>query len=68
MLVIFFTTGIWILSILVALPSALYSYVRVFPEVEEGEEEEEFDDGRTFQVCYPYPTEFGPTYAQVREI
>ncbi|CAL8116636.1 unnamed protein product [Orchesella dallaii] len=72
--------GIWTLSVLFALPSALYSYVRVFPEddeLEEGSgsgngsvygeeegEEEDLDFGRTLQVCYPYPKEFGPVYAQ----
>jgi len=54
---LWFSAGIWIVSILIALPSALFSYVRVI----------DGDPTHTFQVCYPFPPEMSPIYPKVRQ-
>lgn len=46
---------IWCLAIACAMPAATYSYVRKFQD----------KNVTLFEVCYPYPEEFGPTYPRL---
>ncbi|CAG7828242.1 unnamed protein product, partial [Allacma fusca] len=46
--------GIWVVSLLIALPSVLFSYIRKFE-----------DENRYFLICYPYPPELGPNYPKI---
>lgn len=48
-------SGIWILSIIFALP-ALNSFIWTI---------EDTSNNHTYDVCYPFPQEFGPTYPKV---
>jgi hypothetical protein len=43
------------MSILISLPSVIFSYIKVFDE----------DTDHVFLVCYPFPDEFGPAYPKV---
>ncbi|XP_021957121.1 neuropeptide CCHamide-1 receptor isoform X2 [Folsomia candida] len=47
--------GIWVLSVVMALPSAVFSYVMAIDQ----------DPRRIFYVCYPFPPELGKKYPQV---
>jgi len=48
-------SAIWILSTLLAVPSAVFPFVRVIND----------ELGHTFSVCYPFPAEFGDMYPKV---
>ncbi|KAK9507060.1 hypothetical protein O3M35_008884 [Rhynocoris fuscipes] len=50
---IMIASAIWLLAIACATPAAVFSYIRVFSI---GSEQ--------FEVCYPYPEEWGDTYAR----
>ncbi|XP_021957117.1 neuropeptide CCHamide-1 receptor isoform X2 [Folsomia candida] len=48
--------GIWIISIVFAVPSMLNSFIwRI----------EDKSNNHTYEVCYPFPSELGPTYPKV---
>ena len=52
----FLFPGIWIVSIVFALPAMIYSYIRVI----------ELDTDE-IKVCYPFPSHLGHSYAKVRK-
>jgi len=47
--------GIWVLSVTIALPSVIFSYVRLI----------DVEPTKTFLICYPFPPELGTLYPKV---